>query len=173
MSENINYRKKVNQQLAGAAFQLSLLQDRSLNLSPLQETSCRQCALHHLYVSFNFYINEVLNIYKRERLDFSYQPLATLFTNNRLKDYSIIEFNELQQWYDKDHSLLADLITLDQLLQQDDEKKATEKRQEKDLIAVMVVDEDLSVLVDTQKIVMLKNELSSLIDRQRESLLEH
>lgn len=173
MSENINYRKKVNQQLAGAAFQLTLLQEQSLTPSPLQQASCRQAALYHLYLSVIFYINEVLDIYKREPIDFSSQSLDILFADNLLKNYSMIEFNELQRWYEKDNSPLNYLMTLHQKLQDADEPQPTERAEQKNLIAAVGLDETLNLLTGTQKVVAFKNELSSLIDRQRESLLEH
>ena len=177
LSEKINYRKKVNQQIAGAAFQLSLLTDQTLNLSSLQQSSCRQAGLHHLYNGICFYINEILSSYKREPIDFIAQSIDGLFSKNLLNQYEVIEFNELQQWYEKGGSLLAYLTDLSShLAAADDQLKANKESNNEansNLIQLVTVDEAINLLNNTQQLTSLKNELLSVIDRQRESLLEH
>lgn len=172
MSETINYRKKVNQQIAGSTFQFSLLQDPALNLSALKQSSCRQAALYHLYTAIGFYINEVLTTYKREPVDLSSQPVEVLFAKGVLKQYDLVEFNELQQWYEKDNSLLAYLVELTRYIE-NEEQWLAKKDNNNDFIQLVAVDEPVSLLNNTKGLARLKNELLSVIDRQRESLLEH
>lgn len=168
MSEEINYRKCVNQQLAGAAFQLSLLDNNDLSLSKLQQTSCRQGALHHLSMAVKFYINEILSSYKRENINFQNQVVDKLFSSGDLKQYAIVEFNELQQWYEKNNSLLSRLFTINQESFKD--KIQTNEVSNKNII---VTESTIEFLHDNHSIRQLKSEFTKLIDRQRESLLEH
>lgn len=173
MATDINYRKQVNQQLAAAVFQLSLLENSALSLSKLQQASCHQACLHHLYYLVSFYVNEVLDNYKREVINFEARSLQQLFESKALYDYSMIELSELQQWYDKPSSLLNYLVQLDQKLNRADAQKTPTKTNQENLIVAVIVVNELDLLNDKKELLLLKKELSTLIDRQRECLQEH
>ena len=171
MNSGINYRKLVNQQLAGAIFQLSLIEREALNLSSLQQSSCQQAALHHLHTTVRDYINEILQSYKYEHIDFAKQTLEQVFKDGVLKDYAVIELNELQQWFDKEDALLRSLVTFT-TQRYEQEAKANITNKNTNLIAV-ASHREINLITDTKALSVLVGELSSLVDRQRESLLEH
>jgi len=102
-----------------------------------------------------------------------------MFDKTQIPDniQEVIEFNELQQWYEKGGSLLAYLTDLSShLAAADDQPKANKESNNEansNLIQLVTVDEAINLLNNTQQLTSLKNELLSVIDRQRESLLEH
>lgn len=170
MSTPINYRKNVNQQLAGASFQLSLVACVDNPLSKIQRASCIQAVIHHLVLTVENYINEILISYKRDSIDFVNTNIAQLFDRNGLQEYDIVELNEWQQWYEKTPLFFHELINFKAMMLISDQS-TTDKKTENLIVVVSEVNNN--IFSNTSALTKLKQEMVSLIDRQRESLLEH
>lgn len=169
MSEQINYRKIVNQQLAGAAFQLSLINSETLQLSKLQINSCIQSNIQHLVLAIEAYINEVLSNYKRTTIDFSLTSVEQLLIHDQLKTHSIVELNEIQQWYAAKTSNFFRIFQFKASLLDNSQLKKT--NQNENVIAVSS-DANQDFWFNEVNLQALNQEITKLIDRQRESLLE-